>query len=268
MRERLDCAVLLTTCSEQRIRPEAFTQAKGRLHLQALCKSVDVSVPGSASVLAAHAMQLCRFDVCLLVVSESNLAWTRTMLSSCRGVLKTPVMALACELKACALNDLCTLGVADFLRYPLCQEELRVRIERLLDRQRRRTPTALPASTEIREGNARHYGLGRTVTSPNTQQICDTILERSGAELEAFAVASASRYASTSEPFRRAKGQVIERFERAYITAALSRHSGNIAMAARSAQKHRRAFWALMRKHSIDAAPFRSPHNTNTLPDG
>src|SRR3546814_12809630 len=83
-----------------------------------------------------------------------------------------------------------------------------------------------------------------------------SILERSGLELEAFAIASASRCATTKESFRAAKSQVIERFERAYIKAALGRHSGNIAMAARAAQTHRRAFWALMRKNDIDATPF------------
>src|SRR3546814_13521062 len=90
-----------------------------------------------------------------------------------------------------------------------------------------------------------------------------SILERSGLELEAFAIASASRCATTKESFRAAKSPVIERFERAYITAALGRHSGNIAMAARAVQQHRRAFWALMRTHDLHAAPFRgeaSPH--------
>ena len=30
-----------------------------------------------------------------------------------------------------------------------------------------------------------------------------------------------------------------------------------VARAARASSKHRRAFWALMRKHGIDAAPYR-----------
>jgi DNA-binding NtrC family response regulator len=98
--------------------------------------------------------------------------------------------------------------------------------------------------------------------------ICATILDRSGTELDAFAAASASRCATSKESFRTAKSKVIERFERAYITAALGRHSGNIAMAARAAQKHRRAFWALMRKHEIDAAPFRCEPAPTSPRDG
>src|SRR5690606_11202835 len=58
-------------------------------------------------------------------------------------------------------------------------------------------------------------------------------------------------------PFRQAKAQVVGRFERAYPRGALARHGGNVAQAARAACKHRRAFWALMRKHGIDARPYR-----------
>jgi DNA-binding NtrC family response regulator len=102
-------------------------------------------------------------------------------------------------------------------------------------------------------------GYGAGPRAPATEDaLCASILDRTGLELEAFAAASASRSATSRESFKAAKSQVIERFERAYITAALGRHSGNIAMAARSAQKHRRAFWALMRKHQIDAAPYRA----------
>ena len=59
------------------------------------------------------------------------------------------------------------------------------------------------------------------------------------------------------ETFRAAKAQVVNGFEREYIRHALSRHGGNVAQAARACAKHRRAFWALMRKHGIEAAPYR-----------
>ncbi|WP_233234263.1 hypothetical protein [Bordetella sp. LUAb4] len=60
------------------------------------------------------------------------------------------------------------------------------------------------------------------------------------------------------EPFRVAKSRVVGCFERDYVRTALSRHAGNVASAARASAKHRRAFWALMRKHAIDADPYRS----------
>ena len=74
------------------------------------------------------------------------------------------------------------------------------------------------------------------------------------------AIAYNSRH-QLAEPlgsFRDAKNSLVSNFERTYITQALVKHGGNIAMAARASSKHRRAFWALMRKHDIAAEPFRS----------
>jgi DNA-binding NtrC family response regulator len=47
-------------------------------------------------------------------------------------------------------------------------------------------------------------------------------------------------------------------FERAYIEELLVAHNGNISKAARAAQKNRRAFWELIRKHQIDVNCFRA----------
>jgi DNA-binding NtrC family response regulator len=58
--------------------------------------------------------------------------------------------------------------------------------------------------------------------------------------------------------FREAKAEVITRFEKTYIEGLLIAYSGNISDAARAAQKNRRAFWELIRKHQIDVQPFRS----------
>jgi len=255
MRTRLDCAVLSTACTHDWV-SHWFDgrQATGRLHLRALGLGVDTSQPQSCRLLANAGMALRRFDACLLTVSERNLAWARTTMLAARGRLQTPVIALANQLKAPALSDLYELGLADFVRGPVCLEELRTRIERHLDAPRYRAAAASPAA-----------GVGETPsdyippgTDPTEAALCASILDRSGIELDAFAAATASRSATSKESFKAAKSQVIERFERAYITAALGRYSGNIAMAARAAQKHRRAFWALMRKHQIDAAPYRT----------
>lgn len=54
------------------------------------------------------------------------------------------------------------------------------------------------------------------------------------------------------------KTKLIEEFERAYLIEALDRNRGNIANAARYSGKHRRAFWALLRKYEIDAEDFRT----------
>lgn len=63
--------------------------------------------------------------------------------------------------------------------------------------------------------------------------------------------------AQYADGFQQLKSIIVAQFERAYLTQALVRSKGNIALAARNSLKHRRAFWALMRKHQISADPFR-----------
>ncbi|MCC2597291.1 hypothetical protein LKR43_13185 [Pusillimonas sp. MFBS29] len=267
MRERLDCALLCTDYDADRIGQYHGVHAGGRLHLQVFDSTIDSTDTESVHVLANACMRLQRFDACLVPVSPPNLGWIRMALSSAGGILQTPVVALVSDLKASALHDLFSLGLADFIRDPICMEELRARIERLLG-TRRYNVSSPGVGCQALVDAANQYRQSTELALLDEEAMHQSILDRSGAELEAFAIASASRSATTKESFRAAKGRVIERFERAYIKAALGRHSGNIAMAARSAQKHRRAFWALMRKHNIDAAPYRCESSPNFPVDG
>ncbi len=59
------------------------------------------------------------------------------------------------------------------------------------------------------------------------------------------------------EPFKMAKAKTITKFEKDYITKLLQIYHGNITRAAQAAQKNRRAFWELIRKHGIDVQRFR-----------
>jgi two-component system response regulator GlrR len=60
------------------------------------------------------------------------------------------------------------------------------------------------------------------------------------------------------QSFSATKAVVIEDFERTYIRKLLQLHNGNITQAAAAAQKHRRAFWELMRKHHINVRNFKT----------
>jgi two-component system response regulator GlrR len=60
------------------------------------------------------------------------------------------------------------------------------------------------------------------------------------------------------ESFRKAKSKMIEQFEKSYIQELLLTYHGNITKAARAAQKHRRAFWQLIRKYQVDMNTFRT----------
>ena len=59
------------------------------------------------------------------------------------------------------------------------------------------------------------------------------------------------------ESLRQAKARMIEKFEKTYIESVLVAYKGNITRAAQAAQKNRRAFWQLIRRHQIDVQRFR-----------
>lgn len=277
MRERIECAVLLSA-SDRALWPElrAAEHLNGRLIVQEVGGELSSEVHESGRFLHDYAAFLKRFDVCLIPVAIASLSWCRRLLSAGQAGCTTPLIAVADGLKAAAIDDLMGLGLADFVRRPVCHDEIRARASRILARQSATeysassvTATSMLSVHEPDGAAARSVprgpGIGcglqvASVVGPDglsEQEICDTILQRTGLELDAYAVATAARSATSKESFRAAKGKVIERFERAYIAAALGRCSGNIAMAARAAQKHRRAFWALMRKYQIDASLFR-----------
>jgi DNA-binding NtrC family response regulator len=59
------------------------------------------------------------------------------------------------------------------------------------------------------------------------------------------------------EGFQQAKARAVAQFESDYIRGLLLATGGNISRAAKAAEKNRRAFWELIRKHQIDAESFR-----------
>lgn len=267
MKERLDCAMVNGSEQDTWAQQWLGAQANGRLYLHFMGgNSVGVS-SDSVQLLAASAKHLSSYDACILLVSPQNLSWARTALVAANGLLKTPVVVIARELKAAALDDLYKYGVHDFVRDPLCFEELRVRLERALKSRDYPLESTAPHSYVSEDrGDYEHVLFNPTALSLDA--FCENILDRSGIEIEAFAAASASRSATSKESFRSAKSKLIARFERAYIAAALGRHAGNVAMAARYAQKHRRAFWELMKKHKIDANHFRARSCPKVPQDG
>jgi DNA-binding NtrC family response regulator len=59
------------------------------------------------------------------------------------------------------------------------------------------------------------------------------------------------------QSLRCAKASLVEKFEKTYIQGLLAAHDGNITRAAQAAQKNRRAFWQLIRRHQIDVQRFK-----------
>jgi DNA-binding NtrC family response regulator len=253
MRERLDCA-LLALGRQDWIAAIAGSRSGGRLVLHTLPPHLD----SPAALLADTALLRGRYDAGLVYVDETSLGAWRMALAAQAGHQPASLIIYAVGLRAQAIHDLLALGATDFMQPPFCIEELRARVEHHLLRPLTPSIAETPPgySTPVPE----HAGLPLVAGSPSATEtrLCDTILDRSGAELEAYAISLATQRATSRASFRAAKGEVVARFERAYIRAALGRHAGNITLAAQAAQKHRRAFWALMRKHDIDPAPFRT----------
>ncbi|WP_254926237.1 hypothetical protein [Bordetella genomosp. 11] len=327
MRETLDCGVLMVpehtgwinewmerhAAHMARVRLHAVTLDNGALLVAAGGVAAAYSGPQAAThSLARLAMSLRRFDACLLPVAPDTLGWTRTALSCARGGLRTPLIGLARGLKAAAVEDLLALGMCDFVRDPLCPEELRVRVDRVAGGRRPLAGPSAPdvaaadtADTAPRDAFAAPYDARADAADPDhgaapapaaglAMRSCKTLREAgvryaghdAGATAWAIAAApmagrmalpqgegrprlpreaidssllaiQAAPRVHPDEPFRIAKSRVVDSFERDYVRTALSRHAGNVARAARASAKHRRAFWALMRKHHIDAAPYR-----------
>lgn len=66
-------------------------------------------------------------------------------------------------------------------------------------------------------------------------------------------------------PFQEMKARSIKQFERGYLEHLLNVYHGNISRAAEAAQKNRRAFWELIRKHHIDATSFRTSSEVHAI---
>jgi two-component system response regulator GlrR len=69
--------------------------------------------------------------------------------------------------------------------------------------------------------------------------------------------AQTNERADEPETFQQAKNKTVTQFEKSYIQKLLLAHGGNITRAALAANKNRRAFWQLIRKHRIDVNSFK-----------
>ena len=279
MREILDCGVLVAPGHDGAMRDlvaqHPARQMRVRLHLVSLSPvrfaAAGVAAPDAVAAqtdahtqaqvpeadvqaLARLAVALRRYDCCILPVAPSSLAWTRMALQQAGAVLTTPVLLLISDMKAPAIEDLLNLGASDFMTQPPCQESMRVRLGRMAGAAQGRGT----ARAEIREPTT-DYRESRSQAGADAASRPALPRSRVSRDLVEQTL-SGMRQAHprpAHESFRIAKARVVDGFERDYIRLALSRHGGNVAQAARACCKHRRAFWALMRKHGIEAAPYR-----------
>src|SRR5699024_9549555 len=124
------------------------------------------------------------YDVCIIKVYQHNLAWARQALAAAKPVLKTPVVGLIHSLKAAAIDDLCSSGMADFICGPVCYEELRARVQQLL-----RKPNKLIAKVGAGVQAGYNASMAPVVLQSSEYQMPPFTESHGHAELEAFALA-------------------------------------------------------------------------------
>jgi len=257
----LDCGVLLAPGHESAmgawVSDHQPRLARVRLHpvpLAALARGgvTDGAAPPT-DTLARLAVALRRYDSCILPVAPCSLAWARMALQQAGETLTTPILLLVHDMKAPAILDLLSLGAADFITQPACVESLRARLHRLA---RPGVSRGAATASVVHERRASYLGTRSlageaTPSAPLRPRVAADVVD------DALIHLRHQHRRTSHESFRVAKAKVVSGFEREYIRHALSRHGGNVAQAARACAKHRRAFWALMRKHGIEAAPYR-----------
>lgn len=247
MKSIIECAVLKFPQQAGWVRPWIEEKSDDRLRLvrYALPESLDV---GRAN---ARAWDLMRYDVLIVAVCQSSLAQCRILVSYLHGSqhISKPIFAVGHQTHALALYDLIRMGICDFINLPCCNQELRIR---LLNASKSRRPVAGPSA---RESQGTYLGTRlaaqRQALQENGTVSVNPVLE----ETQYFHDGDAAQWQRST--FQHAKSVVVDQFEKQYLTEALRRSRGNITLAARNSSKHRRAFWALMQKHNINADDFR-----------
>lgn len=278
MRQQIDCAVLKLRAHADWVEPElqSLGTALSRIRMHRLdwdipseADAAGEPVSLSVQAFAQSAVSLRRYDLCVVPVSIETLGWTRQALAAIPRGPFLPLIGIFSGLRSAAMQDLLELGLADFVRRPLDPDEFRARLLAVVSKMPRpgtlREPDASPTGgwpgvaaglplpvTGVPGARASHRGIPARGNLPGRGQRPSG---RQGAPQ--FGQGGRRDRSHPQESFRLAKSQVVEKFEREYIANALAATEGNIAMAARASSKHRRAFWALMRKHAIDAAPYR-----------
>ncbi len=138
MRQQIDCAVL-ELAAHQSWMPKVLKAAEPalsriRIHIleweagHHLESDPNQAVSLPIETIAQASVGLRRYDIALLPVSMETLAWTRQALSVIPRGPFIPIMGILNEMRSAAIQDLLELGMCDFVRLPVCAEELRARL--------------------------------------------------------------------------------------------------------------------------------------------
>ena len=268
MRQQIDCAVMVLA-AHQLWMPQVLQSAEpalSRIQLYPLeweaghDLEIDANSPVSLPIetIAQAGVGLRRYDIALLPVSMETLAWSRQALGAIPRGPFIPIMGVLKDMRSAAIQDLLELGMSDFVRLPLCPEELRARLLSAVTKVPRPGSLREPEpgygqASWLTDGRPAPSGVHRRAPPPRS-------IPKKNVRPRSTHSSSQQQAVTEVEPMslKVAKAALVEQFERNCISDALAHHNGNIAMAARHVNKHRRAFWGLMRKYEIKASDFLS----------
>lgn len=245
------------------------------------------------NALAQATVSLRRYDICLIPVSLETLGWTRQALACIPRGPFTPLIGIFNDLRSAAMQDLLELGLSEFIQLPVCPDEFRARLLTTVTRSPKYgglressvsygasewplsgstvQQSKLTACERVSTDQLFRPALGSSLRMQRPSRLSESTARSSGltkismGNNRTLMRSGITRVEEVSgnvaeeglPSFRLSKSKIVEEFERDFITRALIRNQGNIASAARASSKHRRAFWALMRKYQIDASEYR-----------
>lgn len=267
MRNHFECALFCPPGLESAYQALCGTHAKGRLVIHSISDRLQHNAELPTDTLARLALVLQRYDVCLVPVDVAHLSWFRSALLAAKDTLVTPVVCVSVDLAAGALSDLYDMHMAEFIRAPLCLDELRVRVAQMLEyRGKAARPSAMSvAEPQVHSQVGRSFARARmaprahkSVWQSRSLHVCDDLADQCGPYIDAFAALVVASESEQLRSYKHSKQQFWSRYTCSYIHEQLRVCRGNVTRAAHRAGKNRRAFSALMRLYGIDPAPYRA----------
>ncbi|WP_028357558.1 helix-turn-helix domain-containing protein [Brackiella oedipodis] len=251
MRDYLEAAVIANAAQLDWVNPwlERHTTKKMQFSL------FQLEPEAKPNIVADMSWLLMRFDAVILPLTVKDLPWARLMLSHTQqSPLKaTAMFAVANQVAPIAVYDLLRLGLHGYCDMHNAYQEMRVRLLQTLDQHQQQQQWHSGQHAGPKKSRLGTYGLTPAASAHYelTPAQAPQLQEHQGAY---FTLKYADWHRKT---FKSAKQEIVNEFEQRYIAEALRRSHGNIALAARNVQKHRRAFWQLMKKYNIKAEAYK-----------
>ncbi|NOL48721.1 hypothetical protein [Pelistega europaea] len=196
-----------------------------------------------------------RYDCIIIPITPETLIWTRIVLSQLQSPLKFPLVALSHRVQPIAFVDMAGKGISDYIFEGDSAIVLRVRLLNALGRQKTLLAQERLVTTD-RIGDEPRQEVSSRVLSFFANLLQEE-KERKRRRSIGSSQSNKIENVDYAETFQVAKARVVTEFERKYVVNALRAANGNIAVAAQRANKHRRAFWELLRKYQIDPDDYR-----------